>query len=61
MPNSQVSDWLSTSEAAEYIGVSVSTLYRYEADGHIESVRTPGGHRRFRRVQLDALMPQKAS
>ena len=34
-------------EAAEYFGVSVDTIRRWEAEGKITSVRTKGGHRRF--------------
>ena len=34
-------------ETAEYFGVSVDTIRRWEAEGRITSVRTKGGHRRF--------------
>ena len=34
-------------ETAEYFGVSVDTIRRWEAEGKISSVRTKGGHRRF--------------
>lgn len=47
---------LSTGESARLAGVSLRTLYRYEADGRIRSVRTPGGHRRFRRSDVEALL-----
>ena len=43
---------LTTSAAANALGVSIRTLYRYEAKGIITAVRTPGGHRRFRRGDL---------
>ena len=32
-------------QAAELLGVSVDTLRRWEADGRLETVRTPGGQR----------------
>lgn len=38
---------LTTKEAAEYVGVSVLTLYRTEKTGALVPYRTPGGHRRY--------------
>ena len=38
---------LSVSEAAERLGVHVSTVRRWTDDGTLPEVRTPGGHRRF--------------
>ncbi len=49
-------DLLGTAESAKLIGVSVRTLYRYEDQGRITSVRTPGGHRRYRRSEVEALL-----
>ena len=49
-------DLLTTSAAATALGVSVRTIYRYEASGVITAVRTPGGHRRFRREDLTAAL-----
>lgn len=43
---------LSVGELAERAGVSVSTLHFYEAEGLIESWRTPANHRRFDRREL---------
>lgn len=34
-------------DAARMLGVSVVTVRRWEADGRIKSIRTPGGQRRF--------------
>ena len=34
-------------EAAEQLGVSISTLRRWDSNGTIHSIRTPGGQRRF--------------
>ncbi len=34
-------------KAAESLGVSVSTLRRWDSEGKIKSIRTPGGQRRF--------------
>jgi len=49
-------DLLATAESAKLIGVSVRTLYRYEDQGRITSVRTPGGHRRYRRADVERLL-----
>jgi len=48
-----VSAWLTTSQAADYLGVSVSTLYRMEAKRLVEPIRTPGGQRRFSTEELE--------
>jgi excisionase family DNA binding protein len=42
-----------SSEAANYLGVSLATIRRWTDAGHISCYRTPGGQRRFSRVQLD--------
>jgi len=44
--------WLSISEAAEVLDVSVSTLRAWSASGRIPCARTRGGHRRFNRMEL---------
>ncbi|MDD9924025.1 MAG: redox-sensitive transcriptional activator SoxR [Boseongicola sp.] len=43
---------LSVGEMAERAGVPVSTLLYYEAEGLIESWRTPANHRRYDRREL---------
>ena len=43
---------LSVGEMAERAGVAVSTLHFYEAEGLIESWRTPANHRRYDRREL---------
>jgi excisionase family DNA binding protein len=39
-------------EASDLLGVSVKTLRRWEQQGKIASIRTLGGHRRFRQEDL---------
>ena len=39
-------------EASDLLGVSIKTLRRWEEQGKISSIRTPGGHRRFRPEDL---------
>lgn len=52
----KVSDWLTTGEAAEIALVSVDTLKRWEKAGRISSLRTPTGHRRFKRKDVERLL-----
>lgn len=47
---------LSISQAAQYLGVSLSTVRRWSDGGHLRGYRTPGGQRRFSREQLDAFL-----
>ena len=42
-----------SSQAANYLGVSLATVRRWTDAGHISCYRTPGGQRRFSRDQLD--------
>ena len=48
----------SVSEAARLLGVSVPTLKRMAADGHLEGFRTPGGHLRIVADSIGALREQ---
>ncbi len=45
-------DHLTSTEAAKLLGVSAATIKRWSDDGVLSTVRTPGGHRRFRRADL---------
>jgi excisionase family DNA binding protein len=47
---------LTISEAARYLGVSLSTVRRWSDAGALPSYRTPGGQRRFSRDQLDGFL-----
>ncbi|MDP6607330.1 MAG: helix-turn-helix domain-containing protein [Dehalococcoidia bacterium] len=53
------SRWLPIGEAAKYLGLSPPTLRRYEADGDLASIRTPGGHRRYAKADLDTFMQHR--
>ncbi len=48
-------DLLSVGPAAAMLGVSPDTLKRYEKAGRIACRRTPTGHRRFRRIDVERL------
>ncbi|SHF29016.1 DNA binding domain-containing protein, excisionase family, partial [Acidocella aminolytica 101 = DSM 11237] len=39
-------------EAAEVLGVSITTLRRWEAEGKLVAEHTPGGHRRYDLAKL---------
>ena len=53
-------DLLPIGAAARWLGVSVSTLRRYDKDGLIVPVRTAGGQRRFSGAALKALRDRTA-
>ena len=54
-------EWLSTYEAAKRVGVHPKTLLLWAREGRITAAVTPGGHRRFRVSELDALLKREAS
>lgn len=47
---------LSTADAAALIGCHPETIKRWALKGEVASFLTPGGHRRFRRSDIDALL-----
>ena len=49
-------DWLPLGQAAEYLGVAQSTIRKWSDTGRLPAFYTPGGHRRFRRNDLDAFL-----
>ena len=54
-----VIDLLTPREAAEMFGVNANTLARWVRAGRLASVTTPGGHRRYRRADVHALMDRR--
>jgi excisionase family DNA binding protein len=50
--------WLTIHEAGDLIGVSEATLRRWAEAGDVEAFVTPGGHRRFARSSILALLPR---
>jgi excisionase family DNA binding protein len=50
---------LSIGEASEYLGVSIDTLRRWEKKGKLITLRSPGGHRYFKKDNLDSLFGRK--
>lgn len=49
----QRSEWVGLGEAAEILGVHPTTVRAWADKGELPSRRTPGGHRRFRRSDLE--------
>ncbi|AMS03937.1 helix-turn-helix DNA binding protein [Gordonia phage UmaThurman] len=49
-------DLLTTTEAASLVRISRSTLFRAVEAGKITPLRTPGGHFRFRRSDVLAML-----
>jgi glutamyl-tRNA reductase len=50
-------DWLTVREACALVGVSPATLRRWSDNGEVTTFTTPGGHRRFARSAIQALLP----
>ena len=46
-------EWLTLGQAAKYLGVAQSTMRKWSDLGRVSAFYTPGGHRRYRRSDLD--------
>lgn len=53
--------WMTLSEASAFLGVDASTLRAWADAGRIHAFRTPGGHRRFARDELDVFVHRNRS
>src|SRR3954452_24460328 len=49
-------DWLTLGQAAKYLGVAQSTIRKWSDLGRVPAFYTPGGHRRYRRRDLEAFL-----
>jgi excisionase family DNA binding protein len=49
-------EWLTLGQAAKYLGVAQSTIRKWSDQGRVPAFYTPGGHRRYRRRDLDAFL-----
>ena len=49
-------EWLTLGQAATYLGVAQSTVRKWSDGGRLPAFYTPGGHRRFRRADLDVFL-----
>lgn len=57
-PQPQSESWLGHPEAADYLGISKSTLYRFACEGRIEN-RKLGGRLEYSRLTLDKFKEQQ--
>src|SRR5215468_8393406 len=49
-------EWLTLGQAATYLGVAQSTMRKWTDSGRVASFKTPGGHRRYKRSDLDQFL-----
>src|SRR5919202_1087332 len=49
-------EWLTLGQAAKYLGVAQSTIRKWSDLGRVPAFYTPGGHRRYRRSDLDSFL-----
>ena len=49
-------EWLTLGQAAKYLGVAQSTMRKWSDLGRVSAFYTPGGHRRYRRGDLDQFL-----
>src|SRR5246500_1726781 len=49
-------DWLTLGQAAKFLGVAQSTIRKWSDLGRVPAFYTPGGHRRYKRGDLEAFL-----
>ena len=49
-------DWLTLGQAAKFLGVAQSTIRKWSDVGRVPAFYTPGGHRRYKRADLEAFL-----
>ncbi len=49
-------EWLTLGQAARFLGVAQSTIRKWSDQGRVPAFYTPGGHRRYKRADLDAFL-----
>jgi excisionase family DNA binding protein len=54
-------DWLTLGQAAKYLGMAQSTIRKWSDSGRLPAFYTPGGHRRYRRSDLDQFLERGGS
>ncbi|HET8653602.1 MAG TPA: response regulator [Gaiellaceae bacterium] len=55
-PGNGTTEWLTLGQAATFLGVAQSTIRKWSDQGRLPAFYTPGGHRRYRRRDLDAFV-----
>ena len=54
-------EWLTLGQAAAFLGAAQSTVRKWADQQRLPVFRTPGGHRRFRRTDLEAFLAGETS
>src|SRR3954467_10763913 len=54
-------DWLTLGQAAKYLGVAQSTIRKWSDQRRLPAFYTPGGHRRYRRGDLEAFLERSGA
>jgi excisionase family DNA binding protein len=54
-------NWLTLGQAAKYLGMAQSTIRKWSDNGRLPAFYTPGGHRRYRRGDLDSFLERGGS
>ena len=55
---SKTRSMLKPAEVAELMGVDAKTVSRWAKEGRLRAIRTPGGHRRFYRSDIENYLKQ---
>src|SRR6266542_60952 len=56
MASRDESEWLTLGQAARFLGVAQSTIRKWSDQGRVPAFYTPGGHRRYRRGDLESFL-----
>ena len=56
VPADEGKEWLTLGQAAAFLGAAQSTVRKWADGGQLPAFYTPGGHRRFRRSDLEAFL-----
>src|ERR1700704_1545121 len=57
-PSGSGSPWLSLGQASRLLGITPATLRSWSDQGEVATFVTPGGHRRFPRTVIEAMVPR---
>jgi excisionase family DNA binding protein len=54
-------EWMTLGQAATFLGVAQSTLRKWSDNGQVPTIYTPGGHRRYRRGDLETFLARSGA
>src|SRR5437660_6418468 len=55
-PAGAQTEWMTLGQAAKFLGVAQSTIRKWSDVGRVPAFYTPGGHRRYKRGDLEAFL-----